>query len=132
MHQVRITEFELQAKYSKKLEKAEAKLLKNQHKLIRDIDNIELVSKRLHKQIKYRAKIQKYRLKLAEQVRNQQITLPITTGAPAAPQAATGLPLTVDASRPFKAKPCQSCPALKQGRCRCAIKASGTSKHSVN
>ncbi len=30
---------------------------------------------------------------------------------------------TIDLSQPFKKKPCSSCPALKNGLCKCAIKA---------
>jgi len=147
MYQVSSCELDKQqVKYSKKLEKAEAKLLKNQHKLIRDIDNIDLVSKRLNKQIKYQAKIQKYRLKLASQVSNQlketiipteqstnasgyAMSIPVTAD-PISALDPTGLTRTIETSRPFKAKPCQSCPALKQGRCRCAITA--RSRVSIN
>jgi len=128
-----------QEKYSKKLVKAEAKLLKNQHKLIRDIDNIDLVSKRLNKQIKYQAKIQKYRLKLANPVNKELIEtrvltdnvtdssryeqpISFATNSLAAIDP-TGLTQSIETSHPFKAQPCQSCPALKQGLCRCAIKA---------
>ncbi|RTR36783.1 hypothetical protein EKG38_21895 [Shewanella canadensis] len=140
MYQVSRSELDKQqVKYSKKLEKAEAKLLKNQHKLIHDIDNIDLVSKRLNKQVKYRAKIQKYRLKLASQVNNELTEIAVSTDDDAnsarydlpissathsmAALGPTGLTQTIELSRPFKIKPCQSCPALKLGLCRCAIKA---------
>ncbi|RTR34294.1 hypothetical protein [Shewanella atlantica] len=147
MYQVSSSELDKQqVKYSKKLEKAEAKLLKNQHKLIRDIDNIDLVSKRLNKQIKYQAKIQKYRLKLATPVNNglietkvltdnvtesNQYEQPISfaTNSLAAIDP-TGLTQNIETSHPFKAKPCQSCPALKQGLCRCAVRA--RSRVSIN
>ncbi|QFU22110.1 hypothetical protein FM038_008075 [Shewanella eurypsychrophilus] len=128
-----------QQKYVYKLAKAKKKLQLNQLKMITEQPNLAKLSKRVSKQIKYLGKIQKYQFKLAHIElnpipeshqdhtksssspstvinNNAQLTIPASLKSPLDK-------LIVSELQPLKAQPCGACPALKAGRCQCAIKA---------
>ncbi len=128
-----------QLKYVYKLTKAKQKLQLNQLKMITELPNLAKLTKRVSKQIKYQGKIQKYQLKLASIELNHipdnqqyltksahdQISISVDNGhlVPPASLKSSRERLTVSELRPLKSQPCSACPALKEGRCQCAIKA---------
>lgn len=128
-----------QQKYIYKLAKAKKKLQLNQLKMITELPNLTKLSKRVSNQLKYQGKIQKYQLKLAniklnhkpdnhhnhaEKTaspstlidNNELLVIPTSLKSPRDK-------LIVSELQPLKVLPCSACPALKAGRCQCAIKA---------
>lgn len=128
-----------QIKYAYKLAKAKKKLQLNQLKMITELPNLAKLSKRVSKQVKYQGKIQKYQLKLANIELNQtsdnqhnHAEKAATTSALSDSKSHLAIPrslksprekLLVSELQPLKSQPCSACPALKAGRCQCAIKA---------